>query len=143
MLRQSLAERAAVFDAYYRGEARVEDPQRGPLRDYYGVLQRLLASPELEPLERAELKARRDQTLRLLFYESRVAQRFAREHASTLARGYAALGDALDAQGLEAVNEVFPGPHGYSMADTSSYDEESAERHFESLQRLLASTLGR
>ena len=33
-----------------------------------------------------------------------------------------------------AVNEVFPGPHGYSMADTSSYDEESAERHFDSLR---------
>ncbi|MCF6378705.1 dienelactone hydrolase family protein [Nocardioides KLBMP 9356] len=55
----------------------------------------------------------------------------------------AALGEALEAAGLEAVNEVFPGPHGYSMADTSSYDAESAERHFESLQRLLVSTLGR
>ena len=55
----------------------------------------------------------------------------------------AALGEAVDAAGLEAVNEVFPGPHGYSMADTSSYDEESAERHFASLQRLLVSTLGR
>ncbi|MBL0748620.1 dienelactone hydrolase family protein [Nocardioides baculatus] len=55
----------------------------------------------------------------------------------------AALGEALDAAGLEAVNEVFPGPHGYSMADTSMYDEESAERHFESLRALLVSTLGR
>ena len=55
----------------------------------------------------------------------------------------AALGEALDAAGLEAVNEVFPGPHGYSMADTSSYDEESAERHFDSLRTLLTSTLGR
>ena len=55
----------------------------------------------------------------------------------------AALGEALDAAGLEAVNEVFPGAHGYSMADTSSYDEESAERHFASLRTLLTSTLGR
>ena len=55
----------------------------------------------------------------------------------------AALGEALDAAGLEAVNEVFPGPHGYSMADTSSYDEESAERHFASLHSLLTSSLGR
>jgi carboxymethylenebutenolidase len=53
----------------------------------------------------------------------------------------AALGAALDAAGLSAVNEVFPGPHGYSMADTSMYDEESAERHFASLRTLLASTL--
>ncbi|KRE92949.1 dienelactone hydrolase [Nocardioides sp. Soil774] len=55
----------------------------------------------------------------------------------------AALGAALDEAGLSAVNEVFPGPHGYSMADTSMYDEESAERHFESLRALLTSTLAR
>ena len=53
-----------------------------------------------------------------------------------------ALGEALAAAGLEARNEVFPGPHGYSMADTSSYDEESAMRHFESLRALLDSRLG-
>ena len=54
-----------------------------------------------------------------------------------------ALGDALEAAGLEAVNEVFPGPHGYSMADTAMYDEESAERHFDSLRTLLDRTLER
>jgi carboxymethylenebutenolidase len=53
----------------------------------------------------------------------------------------AALGDALDEAGLEADNEVFPGPHGYSMADTSMYDEASAERHFEALRALLDRTL--
>lgn len=55
----------------------------------------------------------------------------------------AALGAALDAAGLESVNEVFPGPHGYSMADTAMYDEESAERHFDSLRALLERTLER
>ena len=54
----------------------------------------------------------------------------------------AALGAALDEAGLTAVNEVFPGPHGYSMADTAMYDEESTERHFASLRTLLDSTLG-
>lgn len=54
----------------------------------------------------------------------------------------AALGAALESAGLDAVNEVFPGPHGYSMSDTSAYDEESAERHFASLRTLLGSTLG-
>lgn len=53
----------------------------------------------------------------------------------------AALGAALADAGLEAVNEVFPGRHGYSMADTSAYDEESTELHFASLQRLLGATL--
>jgi carboxymethylenebutenolidase len=54
----------------------------------------------------------------------------------------AALGAAVEDAGLQAVNEVFPGPHGYSMSDTSMYDEESAERHFESLRALLDSTIG-
>lgn len=53
----------------------------------------------------------------------------------------AALGAALDEAGLPHVNEVFPGPHGYSMADTAMYDEESAERHFASLRTLLDATL--
>lgn len=53
----------------------------------------------------------------------------------------AALGAALEEAGLRAVNEVFPGPHGYSMSDTSAYDEESAERHFQSLRSLLDSAL--
>ncbi|SEC62537.1 carboxymethylenebutenolidase [Nocardioides exalbidus] len=52
-----------------------------------------------------------------------------------------ALGEAIDAAGLTVANEVFPGPHGYSMSDTSMYDEESAERHFDSLRALLDSTL--
>lgn len=54
----------------------------------------------------------------------------------------AALGAAVEEAGLEAVNEVFPGPHGYSMSDTSMYDEVSTERHFESLRALLDDTLG-
>jgi carboxymethylenebutenolidase len=52
-----------------------------------------------------------------------------------------ALGAALAEAGLDAVNEVFPGPHGYSMSDTAMYDEESAERHFASLRALLDARL--
>ena len=32
-------------------------------------------------------------------------------------------------------------PHGYSMADTSMYDEGAAERHFTELEALLARTI--
>jgi carboxymethylenebutenolidase len=54
----------------------------------------------------------------------------------------AALGDALAAAGLTATNEVYPGsPHGYSMNDTSMYDEAGAERSFEELHALLDRTL--
>lgn len=54
----------------------------------------------------------------------------------------AALSDALAMNHLVASNEVAPGaPHGYTMADTSSYHEEAAERHFRELEQLFARAL--
>ena len=54
----------------------------------------------------------------------------------------ARLGEALDAAGLTAKNEVYDGaPHGYTMADTSMYDEAAAERHFEELEALFGRRL--
>ncbi|MCX6470273.1 MAG: dienelactone hydrolase family protein [Corynebacteriales bacterium] len=55
----------------------------------------------------------------------------------------AALGSALDDAGLTATNEIYPdAPHGYSMADTSMYQEAGAERSFTELRALYADTLG-
>jgi carboxymethylenebutenolidase len=55
----------------------------------------------------------------------------------------ARLDRALDEAGLEYDSEVYPGaPHGYTMADTSSYDEVADELHFAALEDLLARTLG-
>jgi carboxymethylenebutenolidase len=49
------------------------------------------------------------------------------------------LGRALADAGLVATNEVYAGAtHGYTMADTSSYDEAATERAFKSLRQLLA-----
>ena len=54
----------------------------------------------------------------------------------------AALGDALTAAGRPHVNEVFEGAaHGYTMADTSVFDEAATERHFTGLRALLDRTL--
>ena len=53
-----------------------------------------------------------------------------------------ALEEALQAAGRPHLNEVYAGAaHGYTMADTSMYDEAGAERHFAVLQELLARTL--
>jgi carboxymethylenebutenolidase len=53
------------------------------------------------------------------------------------------LGRALEAAGLTAKNEIYPdAPHGYSMNDTSMYQEAGAERSFRELQALLERTLG-
>jgi len=54
----------------------------------------------------------------------------------------ASLGQALASHGLRASNEIYPGsPHGYTMADTSSYDQTGAERHFDELKALFARAL--
>ena len=58
------------------------------------------------------------------------------------AEAVATLGRAIEEAGLTASNEIYPGAaHGYTMADTSMYDEASAERHFTELEALLARTL--
>lgn len=54
-----------------------------------------------------------------------------------------ALGAALTEAGLAHRNVIYPGaPHGYTMADTSMYQEAGAERHYAELHDLLARTLG-
>jgi carboxymethylenebutenolidase len=54
----------------------------------------------------------------------------------------ATLGDTLQEAGLTGSNEVYEGAaHGYSMADTSMYDEAAAERHFLELEALFARRL--
>ena len=58
------------------------------------------------------------------------------------AEAVAALGEALDAAGLVASNQIYSGAaHGYTMADTSMYDEPSAERHYTELRALLERAL--
>ncbi|PWJ26776.1 carboxymethylenebutenolidase [Branchiibius hedensis] len=53
------------------------------------------------------------------------------------------LGTTLSDAGLTAINEVYPGAtHGYTMADTASYDEASAQRAMRTLRGLLDRTLG-
>jgi carboxymethylenebutenolidase len=52
------------------------------------------------------------------------------------------LGEALRDAGLTASNEVYDGAaHGYSMSDTSMYDEAATERSFAELKDLLDRTL--
>jgi carboxymethylenebutenolidase len=54
----------------------------------------------------------------------------------------AVLGATHAAQDLTFTNEVYPdAPHGYTMADTASYQEAGAERHFTELEALFARTL--
>ncbi|MDX3314333.1 dienelactone hydrolase family protein [Streptomyces sp. NPDC054884] len=50
--------------------------------------------------------------------------------------------EALTAAGVRHTCEVYAGaPHGYTQADTSSYDEQASERHWVALLDLLKRTL--
>jgi len=51
------------------------------------------------------------------------------------------LGIALSAAGLAAKNEVYPAKHGYTMADTSVYDEACTRRAFVEMRALFDGTL--
>ena len=54
----------------------------------------------------------------------------------------AELGRALEEAGVVHTNLVYPdAPHGYTMADTSSYQETGTERHFADLEALYARTM--
>jgi len=59
------------------------------------------------------------------------------------AESVAQLDRALEDAGLEHDSEVYAGAaHGYTMADTSAYDEAAAERHYGALEDLLRRSLG-
>jgi carboxymethylenebutenolidase len=52
------------------------------------------------------------------------------------------LGAALDEAGLTSTNEIYEGaPHGYTMSDTSAWNEEAFVRAFTNLHDLYARTL--
>ena len=56
----------------------------------------------------------------------------------------ARLDDALAAAGLRARTAVYPdAPHGFTMSDTSSYQQAGAERHFDELRQLFDAELDR
>ncbi|MCW2752413.1 MAG: hypothetical protein JWR83_3523 [Aeromicrobium sp.] len=61
---------------------------------------------------------------------------------SNPAEAIATLEAALDETGLIYTSEVFEGAwHGYTMADSSAYDQAATERHFRELEALFARNL--
>lgn len=91
-LRQAVDGREYTYNQHFQGLRDVQNPQQGPLRDYYNQVQRLIQHPELPAAERDALETKRDQAVRLMFYGSNVAPKFATEHAATIDAGYRAMG---------------------------------------------------
>jgi hypothetical protein len=92
--RAAVAGGETVFQDHLAGRAEVADPQAGPLRTYYNAVQRLLSHPQADAGTRAAMEARRDVTIRLLFFAS-VRQRFASAYGPLLEAGYTEAGMAM------------------------------------------------
>jgi len=78
------------FDAAWAG-GEIPDTQRGPVRDYYNSLQRLIQNPGLQGDERKAVEAQRDQTIRLIFHPV-VASKFQEVHGAKIEAGFRAVG---------------------------------------------------
>ncbi|KQY51598.1 MULTISPECIES: dienelactone hydrolase family protein [unclassified Nocardioides] len=75
---------------------------------------------------------------------ARVVAGHADGDASNTPEQIAAFDQALRAHGVRHQTAVYPGAaHGYTMADTSMYQEAGAERHFAELKKALDGTLAR
>jgi carboxymethylenebutenolidase len=68
---------------------------------------------------------------------------FADQDPGMTAEQIATLERVLQEVGARYCSEVYEGAeHGYTMADTTAYDEDARERHFRALRALLEQTLG-
>lgn len=91
-VRDAVTRGQATFDRFNSGAEKVTDPQTGALRSHYNDVQRLLQHPDLPASERAPLEARRDATIRLLYYSKTVAGNFQNAHGAQVKSGFEALG---------------------------------------------------
>ena len=91
-VRSEVTRGESTFTGFQSGAQKVQDTQSGPLREYYNSMQRLLQHPELPASERPRLEARRDQTIRLIYFSKTVAPKFAEHHASAIREGFTAAG---------------------------------------------------
>jgi hypothetical protein len=104
----------ASYKSYLDGSKPLTSPydaSSGSLRSYYNDTQRLLQRSDLPASERPAVEARRDQAIRLIYFENKIAPRFATENASQLQAGYAAVGlgsppDIAHMTRKQAVDEV-------------------------------------
>ncbi|MCB9600893.1 MAG: hypothetical protein H6722_18930 [Sandaracinus sp.] len=85
----------ATLDAIREGRRPPGDPTRGPLAELYGTLQELTAHHDFRDQDadfRRVWLGRRDQVLRLRFFESHVTHAFERTHGTTLSAACHRLG---------------------------------------------------
>lgn len=90
-LQQQLRSQQAVFDQHLSGAVEVTDTQSGPLRGYYNLVQRVLSHRDAPSALVADLTAKRDTTIRLIFFKL-VSSKFQAAHKDTLSAAYKGAG---------------------------------------------------
>jgi len=97
-INRSLRGDESMFQSFFNGQEEVATPQSGPLRTYYGLVQRALSHRELESSRVPELEKRRDVTIRLLYFKL-VSGKFGAHYGNQLEAGASAAGMTLPSFG--------------------------------------------
>jgi len=90
-IENALSSQASVFYSFFNGDQEVENSQTGPLRNYYNLVQRALAHPDLGGAQVADLESKRDITIRLLYF-GLIGGKFQNHYKSQLETGIQAAG---------------------------------------------------
>ena len=90
-IERELRAQDSVYQSHLAGDSEVENSQSGPLRDYYNLIQRALAHPDLGGSRVTELEHRRDVTIRMLYF-GLVSTKFLNHYRSDLEAGIQAAG---------------------------------------------------
>ena len=86
-IERELTAREGLFQEFLAGTQIVENSQAGPLRDYYGLVQRGISHVEIDELRRADLEIKRDVTIRLLYF-GLVSSKFQSHYTKSLEEAY-------------------------------------------------------
>ncbi len=81
-----------TWDGTYHVPIRVTDPHTGLIRQYYSWLVRLTQNKKMGEDERQVWTDKKQQTIRLLYWNATVSPRFARTYAKQIESGYRELG---------------------------------------------------
>ncbi len=93
-IEEQLQTQEAVFERHFSGSEEVANAQSGPLRNYYGLVQRAISHPEASSTLRAEMTKRRDQTIRLLYFKV-ITAKFQQHNSTRLEDGFREAGITL------------------------------------------------
>jgi hypothetical protein len=100
-IENSLRQQQGMFNGFFQGNELVANSQSGPLRDYYGLIQRYLGHSEASGDMIQEMTDRRDVTIRLLYFPE-ISHKFQEHYNTTLSNDYEQAG--LDVPDFSKMN---------------------------------------